>query len=172
MTKEVQTFLGKITIYKRINSSSLTFTCLFSYILEVNSGSGYQIVYRGAETEAVCDNLNPGTTYQLRVSCISEGGQSDYSDPCTVTTDAISPGKNQFVFSLIQILDMMTFSGCCDSLELNGKPKSNSISVRWGEPAYNGGAPILEYEVEVVSPKGSQQNLVQKNKETQCVVCI
>ncbi|XP_049821835.1 fibronectin type-III domain-containing protein 3a isoform X3 [Aethina tumida] len=121
-----------------------------SYILEVNSGSGYQIVYRGAETEAVCDNLNPGTTYQLRVSCISEGGQSDYSDPCTVTTDAISPG-------------------CCDNLELNGKPKSNSISVRWGEPAYNGGAPILEYEVEVVSPKGSQQNLVQKNKETQCV---
>lgn len=40
------------------------------YILEVNSGSGYETVYTGNETEAVCDKLTPGTTYQLRVSCI------------------------------------------------------------------------------------------------------
>ncbi|CAH0556764.1 unnamed protein product [Brassicogethes aeneus] len=120
------------------------------YILEVNSGSGYKSVYDGAQTEAVCDNLNPGTTYQLRVSCISDGGRSEYSDPCTVTTDAISPGS-------------------CENLELHGKPKSHSINIRWGEPAYNGGAPVLEYEVEMIDPEGCQ-SLVHKNKETQCTV--
>lgn len=43
------------------------------YILEVNSGSGYEQVYSGPDTEAVCDRLTPGTTYQLRVSCASAG---------------------------------------------------------------------------------------------------
>lgn len=46
-----------------------------TYILELNSGSGYQTVYTGCDTEAVCDKLTPGTTYQLRVSCISAGRQ-------------------------------------------------------------------------------------------------
>lgn len=120
------------------------------YILELNSGSGYQTVYTGCETEAVCDKLTPGTTYQLRVSCFSAGGRSNYSDPCTVTTDAISPGQ-------------------CTEPRLHGKPKPNSITIRWTEPDYNGGAPILEYEVEMISPDASR-NLVHKNKDTECTV--
>ncbi|XP_018563239.1 fibronectin type-III domain-containing protein 3A isoform X4 [Anoplophora glabripennis] len=120
------------------------------YILEVNSGSGYETVYSGIETEAVCDKLTPGTTYQLRVSCISAGGCSNYSDPCTVTTDAISPGQ-------------------CAAPRLHGKPKSNSITIRWIEPDYNGGAPVLDYEIEMVSPDSSR-SIVHKSKEMECTV--
>ncbi|XP_018325859.1 fibronectin type-III domain-containing protein 3A isoform X2 [Agrilus planipennis] len=120
------------------------------YVLELNSGSGYQTVYSGCDTEAICDKLTPGTTYQLRVSCISSGGRSNYSDPCTVTTDAISPGK-------------------CSALKLHGKPKTNSVTVRWLEPDYNGGAPVLEYEIEMVGPDSSR-NIMHKSKETECTV--
>lgn len=35
------------------------------------------------------------------------------------------------------------------------------------EPDYNGGAPILDYEVEMTSPDGDQ-SLVHKSKETEC----
>lgn len=121
------------------------------YILELNSGSGYQMVYAGTETEAVCDRLTPGTTYQLRVSCISAGGNSNPSDPCTVTTDAISPGQ-------------------CAPPQLCGKPKATCITIRWQEPDYNGGAPVLEYEVEMEGPTttGPIKSIIHKSKETEC----
>lgn len=118
------------------------------YVLEVNSGSGYEVVYTGNETEAVCDKLTPGTTYQLRASCVSAGGRSNYSNPCTVTTDAISPGE-------------------CPIPKLYGKPKSNSITIRWCEPDYNGGAPVLEYEVEMEGPPDYSRHLISKSKETE-----
>nr|CAH7718590.1 unnamed protein product [Callosobruchus chinensis] len=120
------------------------------YLLEVNSGSGYEPVYSGPETEAICDRLTPGTTYQLRVCCQSIGGQSDYSDPCTVTTDAISPGR-------------------CPPPRPVGRPRSTAAHLRWAEPDYNGGAPVLDYEVEMVSPD-STRGIVYKNKECECLV--
>ncbi|CAH1130831.1 unnamed protein product [Ceutorhynchus assimilis] len=120
------------------------------YILEVNSGSGYEQVYSGPETEAVCDRLTPGTTYQLRVSCASAGGQSVPSDPCTVTTEAIGPGT-------------------CSIPKLAGKPKPDSLTIRWTEPEYNGGAPVLDYEVEMTNPDSSRL-LVHKSKDTECTV--
>ncbi|XP_074025374.1 miles to go isoform X2 [Leptinotarsa decemlineata] len=120
---------------------------ILRYILEVNSGSGYEIVYQGKETEAVCDKLTPGTTYQLRVSCVSVGGCSNASDPCTVTTDAVCPGQ-------------------CSLPKLVGKPLRNSVSLRWVEPDYNGGAPVLDYEVEMTA--AATQSIVYKNKENEC----
>ncbi|XP_045472240.1 fibronectin type-III domain-containing protein 3A isoform X2 [Harmonia axyridis] len=121
-----------------------------NYILEVNSGSGYRTVYTGKEVEAVCDKLTPGTTYQLRVCCTSRAGVSNYSDPCTVTTDAIPPGQ-------------------CPTPELAQKPKPDSISLNWYEPDYNGGAPVLEYEVEMCDSEG-KCSLVQKSKAMKCTV--
>lgn len=73
------------------------------------------------------------------------GGRSNFSDPCTVTTDAISPGQ-------------------CIEPRLQGKPRATSLTIRWTEPNYNGGAPVLEYEVEMVSPDSSRM-LVYKSKE-------
>ncbi|KAL1513199.1 hypothetical protein ABEB36_002638 [Hypothenemus hampei] len=120
------------------------------YILEVNSGSGYEQVYCGPDTEAVCDHLTPGTTYQLRVSCASAGGQSVPSDPCTVTTEAIGPGL-------------------CGIPKLVGKAKPDSLTVRWTEPDYNGGAPVLDYELEMTYPDSSRL-IVHKSKEAECTV--
>ncbi|XP_050295748.1 fibronectin type-III domain-containing protein 3A isoform X2 [Anthonomus grandis grandis] len=120
------------------------------YILEVNSGSGYEQVYCGPDTEATCDRLTPGTTYQLRVSCASAGGQSNPSDPCTVTTEAIGPGM-------------------CGIPKLIGKAKPDALTVRWTEPDYNGGAPVLDYELEMTNPDSSRL-IVHKSKETECTV--
>lgn len=133
----------------------LLFNCLggaeiTSYVLEINSGSGYEQVYRGSDTEAICDRLSPGTTYQLRVYCISAGGQSESSDPCTVTTEAIIPTK-------------------CLPPKVLGKPRANSISLRWNHPDYNGGAIITEFELEVINPDKSHR-LAYKGKDTECNV--
>lgn len=120
------------------------------YILEVNSGSGYETVYAGTDTEAVCDKLTPGTTYQLRVSCRSAGGISNSSDPCTVTTDAIAPGQ-------------------CTGLKLHFKPRATSLPLRWTEPDYNGGAPVQEYELVSINSDSSRTPLY-KTKECEYVV--
>lgn len=114
------------------------------------TGSGYERVYSGVETEALCDRLTPGTTYQLRVSCFSAGGFSNYSDPCTVTTDAIVPTQ-------------------CPKPQLLGNPKSHSISICWSTPDYNGGAPVLEFEIEMIR-HDSSPSIVHKTKETKCTI--
>lgn len=120
------------------------------YILEVNSGSGYETIYTGTETEAICDKLTPGTTYQLRVSCEGIGGVSNYSDPCTVTTEAISPGQ-------------------CPVPKLHGKVKSTMAVLRFAAPDYNGGAPILEFEAEMFGPD-SNRTVFHKSKDLECSV--
>lgn len=43
------------------------------YHLEINPGNGFERIYTGVEPEAVCDRLNPGTTYQIRVRCEGPG---------------------------------------------------------------------------------------------------
>ena len=76
--------------------------------------SGFETVYTGSETEFVCDRLTPGTTYQLRVSCISAGGRSSCSDPCIVTTEAVCPAK-------------------CLPPRVHGKPRATTLSLRWSK---------------------------------------
>lgn len=127
-----------------------------TYFLELCSGSSYETIYTGPDTEAVCDKLAPGTTYQLRVSCESEGGRSNCSDPCTVTTEAICPGK-------------------CSNLRLHGKPRATSLSLKWTEPDYNGGAPVTEFEVDfidsvLVSGTSAMRQNIYRGKEPECTV--
>ncbi|KAJ8868006.1 hypothetical protein PR048_031815 [Dryococelus australis] len=121
-----------------------------AYILELNDSSGFESVYMGPETEFVCDRLIPGTTYQLRVACMSVGGRSDYSEPYTVTTEAVIPGQ------------------CCPPW-MQGKPRSTTLMLKWGYPKYDGGAPLTEFEVQMTCPDTSSQ-LVYQGKETECVV--
>lgn len=40
------------------------------------SGNKWDTIYSGAAREHVCDRLNPGCSYRLRVYCTGEGGQS------------------------------------------------------------------------------------------------
>lgn len=40
------------------------------------SGNKWDTIYSGAAREHLCDRLNPGCSYRLRVYCIGEGGQS------------------------------------------------------------------------------------------------
>nr|CAD7423352.1 unnamed protein product [Timema monikensis] len=122
-----------------------------TYILELNGGSGYEPVYMGPDTECQCDRLTPGTTYQLRVSCISAGGRSESSEPCTVTTEAVCPGQ-------------------CPPPWVQGKPRATTFSLKWGYPEYDGGAPLSEFEVEMKCPLDSSQRQVYQGKETECVV--
>jgi hypothetical protein len=86
--------------------SSLSFFC---FII-----SGFETVYTGPDTEFVCDHLTPGTTYQLRVSCISAGGRSNCSDPCIVTTEAVCPAK-------------------CSPPRLHGKPRATTLALKWSK---------------------------------------
>jgi titin len=65
---------------------------IISYELEMDGGSGYQSVYRGEATEFLFDELQPGTTYRMRVAGVTAGGVGDYSETCFVNTDPVVPG--------------------------------------------------------------------------------
>ena len=41
--------------------------------------AGFEVIYEGIEREHSCDQLQPGHTYRVRVSCCSKGGRSDVS---------------------------------------------------------------------------------------------
>eukprot|EP00073_Rattus_norvegicus_P041907 XP_008771577.1 PREDICTED: fibronectin type III domain containing protein 3C1-like isoform X1 [Rattus norvegicus] len=66
-----------------------------SYSLEVceNSDAGnlWKIIYSGTLQEFLYDDLQPGTTYKLRVFCTSPAGQSRPSDVLTIQTPALPP---------------------------------------------------------------------------------
>ncbi len=48
---------------------------------------------QGPDLECLCDGLHPGTQYRVRVSCVSDGGVSPYSELCHVTTEPVCPGR-------------------------------------------------------------------------------
>lgn len=43
------------------------------------AGLSWELVYSGPAKEHVCDGLKPGCSYQTRIYCLSEGGQSPVS---------------------------------------------------------------------------------------------
>lgn len=51
---------------------------LFSAFLLL-AGLSWELVYSGPAKEHVCDGLKPGCSYQTRIYCLSEGGQSPVS---------------------------------------------------------------------------------------------
>ncbi|XP_055713651.1 fibronectin type-III domain-containing protein 3A isoform X2 [Phlebotomus papatasi] len=120
------------------------------YYLEINAGAGFERVYMGSETEAICDRLSPGTTYQIRVWCEGVAGPSAPSEPCTVTTEAVAPVAPSAPF--------------CST-----PPGPYATVLRWERPDYNGGAPVTEYEVEMEGGVPRQRIAVYRGKDTQCV---
>lgn len=114
------------------------------YNLQINDGAGYETIYTGNDTEAACDRLHPGTTYQLRISCEGPGGASLYSEPCTITTDGVVPGAP-------------TPPVC------SNPPGPYAAVLRWEQPDYNGGAPILEYELKLDNVNNSTTTTTTPN---------
>ncbi|XP_055375585.1 fibronectin type-III domain-containing protein 3A isoform X2 [Condylostylus longicornis] len=120
------------------------------YFLEISSGAKFQQIYNGSEPEAICDRLSPGTTYQIRVCCEGPGGVSNYSDVCTVTTEAIQPGAPDPPY--------------CDNV-----PGPFAAVLRWNPPDYNGGAPILEYEIKLTGLPNFCDEIIYRGKDMYCI---
>ena len=125
-------------------------TPITSYYLELDDGSGWVLVHGGEELEFVCDSLTPGTQYRLRVAAESQGGTSDYSETCFVTTEPVAPGPPS-------------------PPQLRDKPKSNSLHLSWAAPENDGGASITEFEIDMTSPDNTTRS-VYRGRDTECVV--
>jgi fibronectin type III domain-containing protein 3 len=127
------------------------------YHLEISSGAIFERVYSGIHTEAQCERLTPGTTYQVRVLCEGPGGCSQASDPCTVTTEAIAPNPPQTPY-------------------YSNTPGPYAAVLQWEKPHELGGAPITEYELELEgilndgAEKTKQRVVAYRGKESYCVV--
>uniref|UniRef100_A0A182VV06 Fibronectin type-III domain-containing protein n=1 Tax=Anopheles minimus TaxID=112268 RepID=A0A182VV06_9DIPT len=120
------------------------------YHLEISSGASYDRVYSGKESEATIDRLNPGTAYQIRVLCEGPGGISTFSEPCLVTTEPVTPGPPQKPY--------------CKS-----PPTPYAACLGWEKPDYNGGSPVLEYEMEVETVSTKVRSAVYRGKDMFCV---
>jgi hypothetical protein len=74
---------------------------------------GFHVIYNGLDTEYLLEQLIPGHLYSLRLSCSSIGGHSDPSDITQIKTPAVAPAS-------------------CHPPKISGKPKANSLHLRWG----------------------------------------
>lgn len=120
------------------------------YFVEISSGACFDRIYTGPDTETICDRLNPGTTYQIKVACENAGGTSQFSEPLTVTTEAVAP-------------DAPSPPYC------NSAPGPYVAVLQWDKPDYNGGALVTEFEVELQHNDTQHKQIIYKGKETCCV---
>ncbi|XP_023672257.1 fibronectin type-III domain-containing protein 3A-like isoform X1 [Paramormyrops kingsleyae] len=122
------------------------------YVLEMSqsdSGSPWAVVYSGPQREHVCEGLEPGTCYSLRVYCQSAGGQSQVSDVLLGQTAPVPPGP-------------------CQALQLRGKAKPREIPLTWAPPVWDGGASIYQYTVEMAESAGGPRCPLYQGLETDC----
>lgn len=73
--------LKEVVIYLESHKKNRSLLCKFVVIFF--EGLSWELVYSGPAKEHVCEGLKPGCSYQTRVYCMSEGGQSPVSQ-CTV----------------------------------------------------------------------------------------
>ncbi|KAK2499949.1 hypothetical protein MC885_006542, partial [Smutsia gigantea] len=124
------------------------------YVVEMAEGSNgnkWDMIYTGAAREHLCDRLNPGCSYRLRVYCISDGGQSAVSESLLVQTPSVPPGP-------------------CLPPRLQGRPKAKEIQLRWGPPVVDGGSPISCYCVEMSPVEKDEPRDVYQGSEIECTV--
>jgi hypothetical protein len=120
------------------------------YHLELEESKGFHVIYNGLDTEYLLEQLIPGHLYSLRLSCSSIGGHSDPSDITQIKTPAVAPAS-------------------CHPPKISGKPKANSLHLRWAYPDYDGGSPVIEFEVQVINPDNSSR-IVYHGRDLDCVV--
>ncbi|XP_033150638.1 fibronectin type-III domain-containing protein 3A isoform X2 [Drosophila busckii] len=118
---------------------------IIRYHLELNAGSQFERIYTGAETEAMCERLQPGHSYQLRACCENIAGQSAYSELGQVTTEAVPPAAPP--------------PPVCDA-----PPTPYAALLRLHAPPLDGGAPVLEYEAQLRRPDEPTPQSVYRGK--------
>ncbi|KAI9548005.1 hypothetical protein NQZ68_013023 [Dissostichus eleginoides] len=124
------------------------------YVVELSeglSGLSWELMYSGPAVEHVCEGLKPGCSYQTRVYCMSEGGQSPLSETLQVQTPAVPPGP-------------------CQPPRLVGKPKAREVQLRWGPPQVDGGSLVSCYSVEVSGLQSEESREVYQGPELDCSV--
>ncbi len=109
-------------------------SAITGYRIEVseNAGSTWTDLVantESAETEYSHTGLAPATTRHYRVSAINEIGTGERSNEATATTDAVVPDRPT------------------DLVATAAEP--TRIDLTWSAPAYDGGAPIRSYRIEV-----------------------
>ncbi|KAM4683798.1 fibronectin type-III domain-containing protein 3A isoform 7-T15 [Amazona ochrocephala] len=125
-----------------------------TYVVEMSeglNGNKWETIYSGAAREHVCDRLNPGCSYRLRVYCVGEGGQSTASDSLLVQTPAVVPGP-------------------CQPPRLQGRPRAREIQLRWGPPQVDGGSPITCYGLEMCHTETDEHREVYQGSDVECTV--
>ncbi|UJR13965.1 hypothetical protein I4U23_000968 [Adineta vaga] len=120
------------------------------YHLELEESKGFHVIYNGLDTEYLLEQLIPGHLYSLRLSCSSIGGHSEPSDITQIKTPAVAPTS-------------------CHPPKISGKPKANSLHLRWAYPDYDGGSPVIEFEVQVINSDNSSR-IVYRGHNLDCVV--
>uniref|UniRef100_A0A8C9WFN6 Fibronectin type-III domain-containing protein 3A-like n=1 Tax=Scleropages formosus TaxID=113540 RepID=A0A8C9WFN6_SCLFO len=124
------------------------------YVLEMDNG--WEVVYSGPLREHVCDSLKPGTWYNLRVYCQSAGGQSQASESLTVQTAPVPPGP-------------------CQALQLAGKARTKRKELPFNPAvallAWDGGAPVSQYIVEMSDSTQGPHRTFYQGLETDCSAC-
>uniref|UniRef100_A0A8C5KRL0 Fibronectin type III domain containing protein 3C1-like n=1 Tax=Jaculus jaculus TaxID=51337 RepID=A0A8C5KRL0_JACJA len=127
-------------------------TCISSYSLEVSENSDvtiWNVIYNGTLQEFLYDQLQPGTTYKLRVFCTSPVGQSQPSDVLTIQTPTLPPAS-------------------CQSSPLSGKTKSKEAQLQLDNPPVNGN---LETPARVKKTRGHQRGRKNHpNSEKTCML--
>uniref|UniRef100_A0A8C5KV25 Fibronectin type III domain containing protein 3C1-like n=1 Tax=Jaculus jaculus TaxID=51337 RepID=A0A8C5KV25_JACJA len=126
-------------------------TCISSYSLEVSENSDvtiWNVIYNGTLQEFLYDQLQPGTTYKLRVFCTSPVGQSQPSDVLTIQTPTLPPAS-------------------CQSSPLSGKTKSKEAQLQLDNPPVNGN---LETPARVKKTRGHQRG--RKNHPNSEKTCM
>ncbi|OWK56204.1 fibronectin type-III domain-containing protein 3A isoform X1 [Lonchura striata] len=127
---------------------------IHTYVVEMSeglSGNKWETIYSGATREHVCDRLNPGSSYRLRVYCVGEGGQSTVTDSLLVQTPAVVPGP-------------------CQPPRLQGRPRAREIQLRWGPPQVDGGSPITCYGLEMFQAESDEHREVYQGSDVECTV--
>ncbi|KAI1903821.1 hypothetical protein AGOR_G00031150 [Albula goreensis] len=124
------------------------------YIVEMSeglSGTLWELVYSGAALEHVCEGLRPGCSYQTRVYCTSQGGQSPLSETLQVQTPPVPPGP-------------------CLPPRVVGKPKAREVQLRWAPPQVDGGSAVSCYSLEVGGAQGEEFREAHQGAELDCTV--
>lgn len=111
---------------------------ILHYHLELSAGGPqFERIYSGADAEAKCEGLQPGTTYQLRVCCEGPAGVSPFSEIGHVTTEAVPPSA--------------------PTLYSDKPPSPYAAVIRLHQPDNNGGAPVKEYEAQLRQVTGDRE---------------